>query len=857
MSPSNRAQPDAAQSRPLGTTLTVDRLGLVQDLSFEVEHAGVFQEMAADWKRGTRTPAEQWLERYPHLSADAETAVRIIYEEVCLREECGEQVAPEEIQRRFPQWSDALRLLFDCHDWIESEYAEPIFPNEGEWLGELQMLRRLGRGAVGQVFLASQSSLSDRPVVVKLTPQTGDEHLSLARLQHTHIVPLYHVLDFPQQHLRALCMPYLGGLSWSELLHALKTESVERRTGRRIVELLEAAHASLPPAPQRSGPALSFLSRATPVQAVCWIGACLADALHYAHQCDLVHLDIKPSNVLIAGDGQPMLLDFHLAQQAIAANGAPPRRLGGTPGYMSPEQIVATQAVREGRPSPCPVDRLSDIFSLGVLLYESLTGQLPDGNEKLSRDGLRRLNPAAGRGLEDVIHKCLAPRAAERYGDAGQLAVDLRRHLADLSLLGVSNHSLSERWRKWRRRKPHALMTFSALAVTLLAIVSGGTLFVRDRLDRARQAVGHAREDFENHDYAAAVERLQSGSQAIAWFPGQYDLKQELKTQLMLSRRARLADTLHQLVEQLRLLDSFESVPDRQLRHLQLGCEQLWSVRTTLLEGDHATLSAAHEAQLHEDVLDLASLWTQMLLRFAPAAGQNETRARALAILDEAEALCGRSPVVELARGAIVDSAGTKRADNEQFIAAAHTAHEHLIVGRHLFRLGDLKAAQGEFEQAIDLEPDAFWPNFYETLCAYRQEQFEQALNSAQICIALAPKRAACYYNRALCQQALQHAKLAIADYTRALVLDPTLGRANLQRGILLAAAGQANDALADFATAAEQGVDPAVAHYQAALVRVGQHDWASALVSLKRALDHDVGYEPAAALLRQLNTGR
>ena len=210
-----------------------------------------------------------------------------------------------------------------------------------------------------------------------------------------------------------------------------------------------------------------------------------------------------------------------------------------------------------------------------------------------------------------------------------------------------------------------------------------------------------------------------------------------------------------------------------------------------------------------------------------------------------------------MARGAIVDSAGTKRADNEQFIAAAHTAHEHLIVGRHLFRLGDLKAAQGEFEQAIDLEPDAFWPNFYETLCAYRQEQFEQALNSAQICIALAPKRAACYYNRALCQQALQHAKLAIADYTRALVLDPTLGRANLQRGILLAAAGQANDALADFATAAEQGVDPAVAHYQAALVRVGQHDWASALVSLKRALDHDVGYEPAAALLRQLNTGR
>ncbi len=354
MSWANRG--DSAKHSPhsVESTRTFAHAGRVPELSFEIAHADVLQEMAHDWESGAGAGAEEWFRRYPYLAEHAETAVRIVYEEICLREEQGETVDADEIQQRFPQWADALRMLLDCHQLIQAEQPTPSFPQQGQQLGELQLVRKLGSGALGQVFLATQSSLSDRPLVVKLTPRTGDEHLSLARLQHTHIVPLYHVLDLPAQNLRALCMPYVGGQSWSALLANLKSVPAAQRSGTKLVEGLADTAEPSTAAPQRTGPALAFLSRASYVQSVCWIGACLADALHYAHQCGLVHMDIKPSNVLIAGDGQPMLLDFHLARPALPAGSEPPSRLGGTRGHMSPEQELATEAVRAGARSPRP-----------------------------------------------------------------------------------------------------------------------------------------------------------------------------------------------------------------------------------------------------------------------------------------------------------------------------------------------------------------------------------------------------------------------------------------------------------------------------------------------------------------------
>src|SRR5262249_50458125 len=132
-------------------------------------------------------------------------------------------------------------------------------------------------------------------------------------------------------------------------------------------------------------------------------------------------------------------------------------RLGGTPGYMSPEQTAATDAIRHGETIPRPLDDKSDIYSLGVLLYESLAGRSPPSDAATPRRELRKSNPHVSQGLEDIVHKCLARSPTARYPDAGQLAADLRRHLASLPLGGVANRSLSERWRKWRRRRPLAM----------------------------------------------------------------------------------------------------------------------------------------------------------------------------------------------------------------------------------------------------------------------------------------------------------------------------------------------------------------------------------------------------------------
>ena len=255
MSFANFGKRDSAVDASLETRAAIGSGPMPLDLSFELANGDILREMAADWASGRRTPAERWLERYPHLAAQAATAVQIVYEEVCLREEQGEVVDAQAVCQRFPQWRDALEKLFECHQLIRPESVAPSFPKEGQQLGELQIVARLGRGAAGQVFLARQPSLSDRPLVVKLTPRTGDEHLSLARLQHTHIVPLYHVQDFPDQHLRTLCMPYLGGMSWSALLTTLKRQPKWPRSGRSIVDELAAAAAGLPVAPNRSGPA--------------------------------------------------------------------------------------------------------------------------------------------------------------------------------------------------------------------------------------------------------------------------------------------------------------------------------------------------------------------------------------------------------------------------------------------------------------------------------------------------------------------------------------------------------------------------------------------------------------------------
>src|SRR5581483_5075961 len=175
---SSAQRTSAGHSRRLGrSTIAASQLADGQSEAFERLEVAALEEMDAAWAAGNSTAAEHWLIRYPDLATRPEAATRLVYEEVCLREERGDEVTSEEFYRRFPQWRSELEMLFDCHRLAQLERPATRFPVAGDRLGEFQLLADIDRGAVGRVFLATQPALSDRPLVVKLTPCSGEEHL--------------------------------------------------------------------------------------------------------------------------------------------------------------------------------------------------------------------------------------------------------------------------------------------------------------------------------------------------------------------------------------------------------------------------------------------------------------------------------------------------------------------------------------------------------------------------------------------------------------------------------------------------------------------------------------------------------
>jgi serine/threonine protein kinase len=649
--------------------------------------AKLIEEMGRRWRQGERLLAEDFLARHPQLWEHPAAAADLIYEELCLRQEYGPEVPVEQVLRRFPQWRPQLEVLFDCQQILGPRRAAPQFPAVGEFLGDFLLLAELGGGAEGRVFLASQLSLGDRPVVLKLTAIhaltacQAHEHLALARLQHTHIVPLYSVQDYPARGLRALCMPYFGGATLAQLLDALRAQPPARRTGQSLLDALDQAQAAtLPlslPAPLhgddgklRSGPARRGLAGASYVQAICWMAACLADALQYAHERGLVHLDLKPSNVLLAADGQPMLLDFHLAREPIHPGGHEPTWLGGTIGYVSPEQQAALLAIQQGRKVPQRVDGRSDIYSLGIVIYEALTGTLPGTvpapratateGRRIGVRELRRCNPQVSAGLADIIGKCLAPDPSDRYPTMAALAADLRRHLAHLPLVGVRNRSLGERWRKWRYRRPYGL-AFAGIILAILTAAAAVTVGAADHFLRqtrqARTALDAGQQQLDRGEWDGAIATLQQGLRVARSIPLEHDLADRLEQQLQRAEQARTAAhrgtavrELHQLAERIRSLRGANYVPPEESQGLEASCRAFWENRNRIVARLSSGGAAALDPAVRDDLVALAIFWADLQVRLAPPAGQEEARRQALAVLAEAAALFGPSPALDAQR---------------------------------------------------------------------------------------------------------------------------------------------------------------------------------------------------------------
>jgi serine/threonine protein kinase/tetratricopeptide (TPR) repeat protein len=812
------------------------------------------EQMSRRWRAGERPLAEELLAPHPAILDNPEAALELVAEELYLRHECGEPLAEVAIAARFPRWRRQVLALLECHRVLVPHLAGPRFPEAGEALGDFQLIAQLGRGARGRVFLARQPALSDRPVVVKVSASGGHEHLSLARLQHTHIVPLYSVHEFAARGLSALCLPYFGGATLGELLQRLQGLLPARRSGCDLAAALRhACQASAVPVPT-AGPACDFYERASYVQAVCWLGARLADALAYAQERGLVHLDLKPSNVLLAADGQPMLLDFHLARAPLPAGGPAPSWLGGTPCYMAPELHAALAAVRAGRHIVTAVDARADVYALGIMLYEALSGSIPSTGSQFGKQ-LRRLNPGVSPGLAAILTRCLASDPTRRYPGPAAVGEDLRRFLDDLPLRGVAVRSIGERWRKWRRRRPLALPVWGLLAT---AVVSAGLSLQRNAagIERARAALQTGEERLKQRQFAEAAEVFRRGQILAEPLPFRGDLPDRLRQRLRLAERGLAAGELHDWCERIRPVYGTDTLPADQAGKLLSHCRTFWEGRRLIVEQLAGQAELFLDDRVRADLLDVAIVLADLRVRLAAPTQVADARREAIAVLNDAEGLFGTSCVLTAERSRLTTATGHSESVDDAELAESHprNAWDHFALGRFHFRAGQIEKAERELDLALDLEPGTLWPNFWKGNCAYRLKRFDDAVVAFSVCVALAPDRAWCYANRGMAYSESGRLERAMADFDHAIRLDPTHAAACRGRGLLHYRARRYPEALADLRRSLKFGYDPATAYADLASVHWATGGRAEAVACARRALEIDPGQSRARELLERID---
>jgi tetratricopeptide (TPR) repeat protein len=686
---------------------------------------------------------------------------------------------------------------------------------------------------LGVVYLARQQTLSDRPVVLKLSPRKTREHLSLARLQHTHIIPLHAIYEFPARNLIAMCQPYLGGTTLERILKQLKEVPLGKRTGQSILNIIDAEQNTINRDKTAHSSFRRLLAESSYPNAICLIGACLADGLQYAHDHDLVHLDIKPSNVLLTADAQPMLLDFHLALQPLAAGATAPEWFGGTPAYLSPEHAAACDAAKNGRPLPEAVGPAADIFSLGRLLYVALAGNEDAGNVLLP--SLYSKYPEAGTAISDIIEKCMHTDPKARYPSAAALATDLRRHLAHLPLQGVPNRNWRERWQKWKRRTPYAPLVMGMVFALISGVVILSAMLF-DRVQNARGDLQHGRDLLRHEQYGEALYALTHGKERLEGLPGFTQLRDELDQAMIEAKRVQAIEALMLTTEKLRYQVEKPDHAQKDQQALEAPCRSIWNQRE-LMAG---RLGERLTDKVRMTLLDFVVLWLEL-----QGTGSEPQK---LAILAEAEQLLGSSPILQRQRR-LLEGKSLEDVSSE----TTGSSWEQVIWGRSLLRNGDVQKAAPLFQKAVDARPGDFWPNYYLGICAYQTQKYTDALRWFSVAVALAPGSAECYYNRGLTHLALDQKEEALREYDKALRLRPGFGAAFLNRGHVYYLQKDYPKALADFQDALQHGADRVLAHYNLALCQLSLKNEAEAVEHLRTVLKLLPQHAEAQQLLTQL----
>jgi eukaryotic-like serine/threonine-protein kinase len=819
--------------------------------------------------RGAAPRLSEYLERFPELASDRNRLQEIAYEEYRIRRQAGELVSPEEyqaltgvsvgqwpvmdagtnvlqpdqqasldragqsLQRQLLSGPDEHAGILD--DWRAADPASAAkmadglaqLPAIGRQFLDFELIQELGQGAFARVFLARQAGLARRLVALKVSADLRGEAQVLARLQHTNIVPIYSV--HRQGALQAVCMPYFGGATLGHLLRSLHGQKTPPSSGLSLVQTLRAyksetveqesraaAAGPIASAAAQSPPAatLDMLERLSFVDAVLWLAARMADGLAHAHERGILHSDLKPANVLVADDGQPMLLDFNLSIDCNNLVEARKAAAGGTLPYMAPEHLRLFHD-RSGQ-----IDARADIYSLGVILHEMLTGHHPfpparGGQMKellpamiearQSPPAPRRQNRAISPAVDAIVCRCLAPDPAKRYQSAAALREDIERHRADLPLRHVPNPSVWERLLKWKRRHPRLTSATSIVAVAAVVILSLASLLVVHGERLAKFEAVQSWQEFEKDSRAAQI-----GVYARVGEP------KELARGLEACRQA---------------LGRYKVLEDAR-----------WSDQPAVVQ-----LPDEDRTQLVEHVADLLVLQARGLLQNlavdAPPRAKEATIHEAIALNERAAACFSEAAVPRVVweqRAQLLEMLG-RGAEALQFQEKAsklprRSAQEWYWSGVDHFLAGQPGEARPPLEAALERDPKHLRAWFVLGRCNDAVGKDSEAIGCYNACIALSPEFPWAYFNRGLAYLRLQQYPAALADFSRTLELRPDLADACINRALAHQGLQEYAQAAADLTRALDLGAAQTRIYFMRARV------WDKCGENAKAKADRDKG---------------
>ncbi|MCA9135306.1 MAG: protein kinase [Planctomycetales bacterium] len=397
------------------------------------------------YRSGCGVAAEKYLNALPEIKQNIEDTLVLICGEIQLRCECGHDADLAEYRVRFPELADDIALQFEINRSLESETFEQDERDESdmdapEELRGYRIEEEIGRGSASIVYRARQMS-PERTVAIKtlasnelhtgLRSRQLREAAILAKIQHPNVVRIYEAIE--------------NGGRLHLVMELIDGPTLAEQTGGRPLKPNDAA----------------VLIRQ------------LAEAMHEVHANGILHRDLKPSNILMTVSGNAIITDFGLAKWLCEDNSLTTENsLLGTPAYMAPEQALG---------GPATSAPTADVYSLGAIFYELLTGRPPFVAATLieiltlvrEQEPLppRKLVPNLPRDLQTICLKCLEKSPTDRYTTANELASDLNRFLAGESILSRPPlpHEVAIRW--MRRRPEWAVaITASFLLASVIAI---------------------------------------------------------------------------------------------------------------------------------------------------------------------------------------------------------------------------------------------------------------------------------------------------------------------------------------------------------------------------------------------------